>query len=114
MYAVPVSWRDGSTLPTVPHGGRFGMFFVTLVHVFPASRVTCTSPSLVPTQMTPACFGDSAIAWMTLPYSTPPIECHMPRGMPLPPPPPPRPPPSPSRLLLGPRYDGPSCLFVYR
>src|SRR5258705_13760154 len=70
-YAVAVSWREGSMLPTVPHGGRLGMFFVTLVHVFPASRVTCTSPSLVPTQTTPACFGDSAIAWMTLPYSTP-------------------------------------------
>src|SRR5215510_13248411 len=47
------------------------------------------------------------------PLSPPPIECHMPRGMPpRPPPPPPRPPPSSSRLLLGPRYDGPSCLFV--
>src|SRR3954468_12501076 len=71
MYAVPASWRDGSTLPTVPHGGRLGMFFVTFVQLLPASRVTCTRPSLVPTQMTPACFGDSAIAWMTPPYSTP-------------------------------------------
>src|SRR3981189_124741 len=70
-YAVAVSWGEGSRLPAAPQGGRFGMFFVTLVHVFPASRVTCTSPSLVPTQTTPACFGDSAIAWMTLPYSTP-------------------------------------------
>src|SRR5437870_12072845 len=70
-YAVPASWRDGSMLPTVPHGGRFVMFFVTFVHVFPPSRVTCTRPSLVPTQITPACFGDSAIAWITSAYSTP-------------------------------------------
>ncbi len=70
-YAVPASCRDGSTLPTVPHGGRFGMFFVTFVHVLPPSRVTCTSPSLVPIQITPAWRGDSAIAWMTSPYSTP-------------------------------------------
>src|SRR5690349_9168738 len=46
------------------------------------------------------------------PLSPPPIECHMPRGIPDRPPPPPPRPPSSSRLLLGPRYDGPSCLFV--
>src|SRR5262245_8611448 len=60
-YAVPVSYRDGSTLLTVPYCGRFGMFFVTFVHVLPPSRVTCTRPSFVPTQISPACFGDSAI-----------------------------------------------------
>jgi len=49
-------------LPTVPHGGRFGMFFATFVQLLPPSRVTWTRPSLVPTQITPACFGDSAIA----------------------------------------------------
>ena len=49
-------------LRTEPHGGRPGRFFVTLVHVLPASRVSCTSPSLVPTQMSPRSFGDSAIA----------------------------------------------------
>ena len=38
------------------------MFFVTFVQVLPPSRVTCTRPSLVPAQITPACFGDSAIA----------------------------------------------------
>ena len=62
MYAVPASYRDGSMLLTVPQTGRFGMFFVTLVQLLPPSRVTCTSPSLVPAQITPACFGDSAIA----------------------------------------------------
>src|SRR4051812_47721400 len=71
MYAVPASNRDGSTLLIVPHGGRFGMFFVTLVHVLPPSRVNCTRPSLVPAQISPACFGDSAIAKTTPPYSTP-------------------------------------------
>src|SRR4051812_49190182 len=58
-------------LLTVPHAGRLGMFFVTLVHALPPLRVTCTRPSLVPAQMRPACFGDSAIAYTTSPYSTP-------------------------------------------
>ena len=38
------------------------MFFVTFVHVFPPSRVTCTRPSFVPAQMSPRSFGDSAMA----------------------------------------------------
>src|SRR5947208_12790198 len=71
MYAEPASYRDGSTLLIVPSGGRFGMAFVTFVHVLPPSRVRWSSPSLVPAQMRPACFGDSAIANTTFPYSTP-------------------------------------------
>src|SRR5499427_10975690 len=71
MYAVPASYRDGSILLTVPQTGRFWMFLVTLVQLLPPSRVTCTSPSLVPAQITPACFGDSAIANTTPAYSTP-------------------------------------------
>src|SRR5260221_3042241 len=71
MYAVPASYRDGSILLTVTHTGRLGMFFVTFVQLLPPSRVTCTNPSLVPAQITPACFGDSAMAWTTSPYSTP-------------------------------------------
>jgi hypothetical protein len=71
MYAVPASCRDGSTLPTVPHGGRLGMLFVTLAQVLPPSRVTWTRPSFVPAQISPACFGDSAIDMTTPPYSTP-------------------------------------------
>ena len=38
------------------------MFFVTLVHVLPPSRVSCTWPSLVPAQISPFSIGDSAIA----------------------------------------------------
>src|SRR5581483_2744449 len=40
------------------------------------------------------------------PLSPPPTVTHKLRGMP-----PPKPPKPPSLLLLGPRYDGPSCLF---
>ena len=36
---------------TEPQEGRFGMFPVTFVQVFPASRVICTRPSLVPAQI---------------------------------------------------------------
>ena len=43
-----------------PQGGRPGRFFVTFVQVFPPSRVTCSRPSLVPAQMRPRSFGDSA------------------------------------------------------
>ena len=56
---------------TVPHGGRPGMFFVTLVQVLPPSRVSCTRPSLVPAQISPRSRGDSAIAVDDAPYSTP-------------------------------------------
>jgi hypothetical protein len=59
--ALPASKRDGSMLLTVPYCGRLGMFFVTFVQFLPPSRVSCTRPSLVPTQMSPACFGDSAM-----------------------------------------------------
>src|SRR6266566_4478251 len=48
-----------------------GTFAVTFVHVLPPSRVTCTSPSLLPVQITPFCARDSAIAYTTSPYSTP-------------------------------------------
>src|SRR5687768_11020608 len=71
MYAVPASYFDGSMLLTVPRDSMPGMLRVTLVHVRPPSRVSCTSPSFVPTQIKPACTRDSAIAKMVLPYSTP-------------------------------------------
>src|SRR5438093_10836448 len=58
-------------LLTVPQAGRPGIFDETLVQRPPASRVTCTCPSLVPAQMTPFSFGDSAIAKTTPAYSTP-------------------------------------------
>ena len=38
------------------------MFAVTFVQVLPPSRVTWTRPSSLPTQMTPFCRGDSAMA----------------------------------------------------
>ena len=46
-------------------GGRFGG--VTFVHVLPPSRVTCTQPVLVPTQITPALTGEGASAWIDPP-----------------------------------------------
>src|SRR4029453_4629322 len=58
-------------LETVPHGGRFGMLFVRLVHDLPVSRGTWTWPSLVPAQITPRSRRDSAIAMTTNAYSTP-------------------------------------------
>src|SRR6266567_3532589 len=71
MYAAAASYREGSMLLTVPHGGRLGMFFVTLDQFLPPSRVICTSPSLVPAQISPFSFCDSAIANTTELYSTP-------------------------------------------
>src|SRR5439155_1338155 len=96
------------------------MFFVTLVQFFPPSRVICTYPSLVPAQITPASLGDSAIAntvpvdqmmllstgsGVAKPLSLPATGCHTLREICAPPKPP------NCRLLLGPRYEGPSCLF---
>src|SRR5690349_2879564 len=60
-YAVPGLKRDGSMFEILLHEGSFGMP-ATLTHVAPASRVTCTRPSFEPTQITPACTGDSAMA----------------------------------------------------
>src|ERR1044072_3301859 len=70
MYGAPASYLDASMLLMVPHGGRFGMFLVTLVQFLP-SRVICTTPSFVPAQINPASFGDSLIANTTPAYSTP-------------------------------------------
>src|SRR6266852_8566498 len=58
-------------LLTVPQVSMFGIFLVTFVQFLPPSRVICTNPSLVPAQITPASFGDSAIAKTTPAYSTP-------------------------------------------
>src|SRR3954451_14392396 len=58
-------------LLTGPHFGSAGMFPVTLVQRPPLSRLTCSWPSLVPAQITPFSFGDSAIADTTPAYSTP-------------------------------------------
>src|SRR5229473_2455317 len=58
-------------LLTVPQESMLGIFLVTLVQFLPPSRVICTMPSFVPAQITPASFGDSAIAKTTGAYSTP-------------------------------------------
>src|SRR6266404_8164391 len=58
-------------LSTVPHSGKLGRFFVTLLQLFPPSRVTCTCPSFVPAQIRPASFADSVNAKITPAYSTP-------------------------------------------
>ena len=47
------------------------MLDVTLVQLLPPSRVTCSRPSFVPAQISPGFKGDSAIAKITSPYSTP-------------------------------------------
>src|SRR5262245_64886357 len=70
-YAVAASYRDGSTLLTVPHAGKPGTLPVTFVQRDPASRVIWICPSLVPAQITPFSRGDSAIANTTPAYSTP-------------------------------------------
>ena len=44
------------------------MFLVTFTQLSPPSRVRCTSPSLLPTQMTPSSSGDSAMANNTAAY----------------------------------------------
>src|SRR5512143_135252 len=55
----------------VPHVHTLGMFAVTFVHVVPPSRVTCTSPSLLPAHRILPSSGDSAIENTTPAYSTP-------------------------------------------
>src|SRR5690348_8186232 len=71
MYARPASYRDGSTLSIVAPLGNSADVGVTSVQCAPASRVTCTLPSLDPVQMTPRATGDSAIANSVQQYSTP-------------------------------------------
>src|SRR5947207_1248221 len=108
-------------LLTKPHAPRFGMLAVTFVHVLPPSRVRLTTPSLLPVHTTPGSTADSSIALdahttsssarsgITQPLSAPIVHSQESGGMmpvpliaggtPLP----------MTRLLLGPRYDGPSC-----
>ena len=52
---------DASTVGIHAFGARPGMFLTTFVHVLPPSRVTCTLPSSVPTQMTLGSTIDGAI-----------------------------------------------------
>src|SRR3954453_23601535 len=61
-YAVASSQCPGSTLETQAFFGRPAMLATTFVHDLPPSRVACTLPSSVPTQITLLFFGDSAMA----------------------------------------------------
>ena len=47
------------------------MLAPTAVQLLPASRVTWTRPSFVPAQISPGFKGDSAMAKIASPYSTP-------------------------------------------
>ena len=60
MYAVPGSKRDASICVTLLH--EVSSFGVTSVQVAPPSRVTCTTPSSDPVQMTLTFTGDGPIA----------------------------------------------------
>src|SRR5437870_4872714 len=57
MYAVPGAYFEAYTRDTQPSAGPVE----TSDQCAPASRVTWTLPSSVPTQITPACAGDSEI-----------------------------------------------------
>ena len=59
---MPSAKRPATTDDTQAFFGRPGTVPATFVQVFPPSRVTCTLPSSVPTQMTSWLFGDSEIA----------------------------------------------------
>src|SRR5436309_1811955 len=63
MYARPATWCDACTRLTYASSRAPSAvsLAVTSVHDPPVSLVTCTRPSLVPTQMTPAVSGDSEI-----------------------------------------------------
>src|SRR5262245_37641271 len=66
MYAVHGSAYDASTRAIHVFAGKPRMLGVTFAHVLPASCVTCTRPSSVPTHTTPAFTGDSAIVRMVV------------------------------------------------
>src|SRR5512143_3791152 len=76
---VPASWCEASMTLTLP-GALVGG--VTFVHVLPPSRVTCTRPVLVPTQITaplPAT-GDGASAVIEPPGAGAPTPVAAPAG----------------------------------
>src|SRR5579862_2043069 len=64
MYAVPTSLGLASTVGIHAFGASPWTFLMTLVHVFPPSRVTCTLPSSVPTQITLESSGEGAMVRM--------------------------------------------------
>src|SRR6185295_16937937 len=58
--AVPASYGLGSIVETQAFLGSPARFFTKLVQVLPPSRVSCTLPSSVPTQIWFGSLGDSA------------------------------------------------------
>ncbi len=58
-YAVPGSCAEGSIALICDHSGRMSFGGVTLVQVFPPSRVRWINPSSDPTQIKPFVIGDS-------------------------------------------------------
>src|SRR5829696_9775184 len=64
--AVPASKCPASTREMCPSLGAPGIFSITFFHVAPPSRLTCTLPSLVPTQRIPGTTYDSLIVTMLL------------------------------------------------
>ncbi len=84
-YAVPSATCDASRRLTQVPFGTPGTFARTLAQVAPPSRVICTFPSSVPTQMMPGRMGDSAIVmivqWVSAPVSSivmPPVAFMLP------------------------------------
>src|SRR5689334_19561114 len=73
MYAAAGSQCDGSTLLMEPHAAAPDRLRPadTLDHVFAVSRVTETTPSLLPVHMMPRRMRDSLIERSVPPYSTP-------------------------------------------
>src|SRR5262245_30713075 len=63
-YAVPSSKWLASMRDTQVHLGSPATFFVMLLQLLPPSRVICTLPSSVPTQIRSEFFGDSQIVKM--------------------------------------------------
>ena len=59
--AVPASNAPACTQATQACGGRPLTLPITLLQLPPPSRVSCRLPSSVPTQIRPACLGDSLI-----------------------------------------------------
>src|SRR3954467_15506740 len=70
-YATAASNRDGSTSRADPHAATSGSGGETRLQFAPLSRVTDTTPSLLPVQITPARAGDSAMSISAPSYSTP-------------------------------------------
>src|SRR4051812_3365337 len=70
-YAVPRATADATTRPTYEPLAGAEMFLLTSVHVRPASVVTCTLPSSVPTQSSRGSRGDSETVVISLKLDSP-------------------------------------------